>query len=73
MKDALIFNELWEIIEKIKSRPDNSKPKDQEDYDLRDGKALVLIRSSYMEEVYGHLETIDHSFKAWSKLKELFE
>ena len=64
MKDTLIFNELWEIVGQLEIRPTDTKPKEQKDYDLRDGKALALIRSSCSKEVYVHLETVDHSFDA---------
>jgi hypothetical protein len=51
MKDTLVFNELCTVVDKIESRPNNTKAKKQKEYDVRDSKALALTRNSCTQKM----------------------
>jgi len=73
MKSTLIYNELWKDICKgdVKpNKPSNVAPLAK--WELKDGKALALIKSSVNEEIYVHIENASDAWSAWKTFKYLF-
>jgi hypothetical protein len=74
MESTLIYNELWKDICNGDVKPNkstNARPLAK--WELKDEKALALIKSSVNEEMYVHFENTYDAWLAWKMLNDLFD
>jgi uncharacterized protein YbcC (UPF0753/DUF2309 family) len=74
MYNTLIYNELWCDICDGDTAP--TKPIDATSlakWNLKDEKALALLRSSVIEHMFVHIENSKDAWSSWNLLKKIFD
>jgi hypothetical protein len=74
MQNTLIYNELWRDIYDGDTAP--TKPTDAtslEKWNLKDEKALALLRSFVTEHMFVHIENSKDAWSSWNLLKRIFD
>jgi hypothetical protein len=73
MQNKLIYNELWNDICDGDTQPTN--PIDVSllaKWELKDEKALALIRSSAIEHLFVHIDSSTSAWFAWNQFHKIF-
>ena len=74
MQRTLIYIELWKDVCSGESAP--TKPTDVRDlarWELKDEKALSLLRSFVSDEMFVHIENVIDAWIAWKIFKNMFD
>jgi uncharacterized protein YbcC (UPF0753/DUF2309 family) len=74
IESTLIYSELWHDICNEDNTP--NKPTDAdtlEKWEIKNAKALALIKSSVNDEMYVHIENTNDAWFALKKFKDLFD
>jgi hypothetical protein len=74
IESTLIYNELWHDICNENTKP--NKPIDAATlakWEIKNAKALALIKSSVNDEMYVHIENITDAWSALKNFKDLFD
>jgi len=74
IESTLVYNELWHDI--FDGHVNPNKPTDAaalEKWEVKNAKALALIKSSVNDEMYVHIENAKDAWSALRTFKELFD
>jgi len=74
MQNTLIYNELWRDIcdgDTAPTKPTNATSLAK--WNLKDEKALALLRSSVTEHMFVHIENSKDAWSTWNLLWKLYD
>jgi hypothetical protein len=74
MQNTLIYNELWKDVCNGDKPP--TKPIDARElarWELKDEKALALLKSFVTDEMFVHIENAIDAWNAWKIFKNMFD
>ena len=70
----MIYNELWQDVCDGDVKPNKHTDVDSlAKWDIKNSKALALIKSSANDEIHVHIENASDAWSAWRTFQDLFD